>query len=131
MQIKLPSLDKDVLFRELRAGYAPEVAKAIIDDCYLGYIDFEELSELLDEFSAGRNEAGDKESVTANFRALLAECLACRRAEIVNQAVDYLEASHPLPLRKREVEKERRKEPITPILLAWHEPAAGWPVAGL
>lgn len=93
LQVKLPSIDKDALFREIRTAFTPDVAKAVVDDCYLGHIDFNDLNNLLDEFSSGRSESGNEETTTAAFRALLAECFACRRADIVDLAVEYLEVA--------------------------------------
>ena len=98
MQVKLPAIEKDALFRELRTTFSPDIAKAVVDDCYLGYIDFNDLTDLLDEFSSGRSENGDDETVTAAFRALLAECFACRRADIGDLAVEYLEVRNLTPL---------------------------------
>ena len=91
VQVVLPPIDKEVLLRELRTHHQVETAKAVVDDCYLGYIKFEELREVLEEFSAGRTEAGKEDRVTAAFRGLLAECLACRNAELAALAVEYIE----------------------------------------
>ena len=92
----MPSTDKDTLFRELREGFSPETAKAIVDDCYLGYIRFSELQQLLEEFSSGRTAGGRESHIAAAFTAILAECFACRDVDMINLATEYLKvrASH-------------------------------------
>ena len=96
LQLTLPSTDKDALFRELREACLPETAKAIVDDCYLGYIGFSDLQQLLEEFSAGRTVEGKEGKVTAAFTALLAECFACRDVAMVNLAIEYLKVTNSL-----------------------------------
>lgn len=88
----LPSTDKATLFRELRERFLPETAKAIVDDCYLGHIPFEELQGLLEELSSGRTEEGQSERVRATFGCLLAECFACRNLLMVRLAIEFLNA---------------------------------------
>ena len=91
-QLKVPSTDKDTLFRELREAHLPETAKAIVDDCYLGYIRFSELQQLLEEFSSGRTADRREGHITASFTAILAECFACRDVDMINLATEYLKA---------------------------------------
>jgi len=89
-KLVLPSTDKDTRFRELRESFMPGTAKAIVDDCYLGYIPFEDLQGLLEELSAGRTEEGQSDRVKAAFACLLAECFACRSLAMVRLAVEFL-----------------------------------------
>lgn len=98
MQLTLPSTDKDTLFRELRESCLPETAKAIVDDCYLGYIRFADLQQLLEELSSGRTADGRAGRTTTAFTTILAECFACRNVDMIDLAAEYLKASPMLDL---------------------------------
>lgn len=60
-----------------------------MDDTFLGHISFKELQSVLAEFSAA-SEASPVSAAAATFAALVAECLACREAEIVALGVQHL-----------------------------------------
>ena len=69
----------------------PGAAQAVVDDSYLGYISVPELLGLLSEaLAASASSGGAAAAALAVYRALVAECLACRAPAIVDVGLAQL-----------------------------------------
>lgn len=65
--------------------------QAVVDDAYLGYISVPELLGLLSEaLAASATSGGAAAAALAAYRALVAECLACRAPAIVDVGLAQL-----------------------------------------
>ena len=94
LQVFVPSTDKDSLMREVTDGqFRPEAAKAIVDDCYLGYVKIRELRAVLETLSSTDTCLDEVSPEHMTCRAIVAECLACRSQELCNLAVEYMAVS--------------------------------------
>ena len=96
MQVFVPSTDKESLMREVQDSYRPEAAKAVVDDCYLGYIKLDELRALLEklaESDTSESDGHDLSTYQKTCRTIVAECLACREPKLCSLAVEYLDVS--------------------------------------
>ena len=77
--------------REVTDGqFRPEAAKAIVDDCYLGYVKIRELRAVLETLASTDTCLDEVSPEHMTCRAIVAECLACRSQELCNLAVEYM-----------------------------------------
>ncbi|CAL5221592.1 g3811 [Coccomyxa viridis] len=99
-KVYIAPVDKEDLLKQIQAllteplgedfaMVAPALAKAAVDDTFLGYVRLSELQSVMDQFAEVTLNAPDSKAARV-FPMLVAECLACREPGLINTGIDFL-----------------------------------------